>query len=101
MEIPHLPLTASMSLELSSDPYVQAAAAALAEVASATSKWPGFNSAHEGYAVLAEEVDELWAHVKTNQRKRDLPAMRKEAIQVAAMALRFAAEVSNETRGRL
>ena len=25
-------------------------------------KWPPFNSAHEGYAILAEEVDELWAH---------------------------------------
>jgi len=62
--------------------------------------WPPFNSAHEGFAVLKEEVDELWAHVKTNQTKRDLAAMRKEAIQVAAMALRFAAEVCTEQRGR-
>jgi hypothetical protein len=27
-----------------------------------------FNSAHEGYAVLKEEVDELWAEVKENER---------------------------------
>jgi head-tail adaptor len=58
------------------------------------------NSAHEGYGVLAEEVDELWAHVKTQQSKRDLDAMRKEAVQVAAMAVRFVVDVCNESRGR-
>lgn len=66
----------------------------------AKANWPPFNSAHEGFAVLLEEVDELRAHVWTNQRRRDLPAMRTEAIQVAAMALRFAEEVSDEERGR-
>lgn len=59
-----------------------------------------FNTAHEGYAVMLEEVDELWAHVKTNQKKRDLAAMRKEAIQIAAMAMRFALDVCSEERGR-
>lgn len=70
------------------------------EVQSATGNWPAFNSAHEGYAVLKEEVDELWDHVKTNQKRRDLPAMYKEAIQVAAMAMRFASEVCDEVTGR-
>lgn len=70
------------------------------EVRNATEKWPPFNSAHEAYAVLAEEVDELWDHVKTNQKKRDLADMQKEAIQVAAMAVRFALEVCDEERGR-
>lgn len=70
------------------------------ECGEAINRWPAMNSAHEGYAVLAEEVDELWSHVKTNQRKRDLAAMWKEAIQVAAMAVRFALDVCNEERGR-
>lgn len=70
------------------------------ELKTAMAKWPAMNSAHEGYGVLLEEVDELWDHVKTNQKKRDLVAMKKEAVQVAAMAIRFAVEVCNEERGR-
>lgn len=73
---------------------------AMAELDKATTNWPPFNSAHEGFAVLQEEVEELWAHVKTNQKRRDLEAMYAEAIQVAAMALRFAREVCSEERGR-
>lgn len=70
------------------------------EVMNAQKHWPAFNSAHEGFGVLMEEVDELWDHVKTNQHKRDIKGMRKEAIQVAAMAVRFALEICDEGRGR-
>lgn len=80
--------------------YMKALQDAGGEIETATANWPPFNSAHEGFGVLLEEVDELKAHVWTNQKKRDLAAMRKEAIQVAAMALRFAAEVCDEERGR-
>ena len=62
--------------------------------------WPPFNSAHEGYAFMLEEVDELWEHVKVNQKKRDLEAMRAEAIQVAAMAVKFI-EMIDAGRGRV
>ncbi len=55
--------------------------------------WPAMNSAHEGYAVLAEEVDELWDHVKVRQGQRDVHEMAYEAVQVAAMALRFIIDV--------
>lgn len=75
-------------------------AAAFKEANQAMDAWPPMNSAHEGYGVLLEEVDELWEHVKTKQKNRDLAAMKKEAIQIAAMALRFATEVCNEDRGR-
>lgn len=48
-------------------------------------------SAHEGYAVLLEEVEELWKEVK--RQERDPAAMRKEALHCAAMALRFIVDV--------
>lgn len=70
-----------------------------AEVSRAVAQWPPFNSAHEGYAVLLEEMDELKAHVWTNQKRRDLAAMRHEAIQVAAMAIRFVHDVCDGQRG--
>lgn len=55
----------------------------------ASSIYPAFNSAHEGYAVLLEEVEELWDEVKKSPKKRDIARMREEAVQVAAMAVRF------------
>lgn len=70
------------------------------EIASARENWPSLYNAHEGFAVLLEEVDELKGHVWTKQKNRDLAAMRKEAIQVAATAVRFAMEVCDEERGR-
>lgn len=70
------------------------------EYDTASRNWPEFNSAHEGFAVLKEEVDELWDLVKINQKRRDFDLMRKEAVQVAAMAIRFAIEVCNEEMGR-
>ena len=53
----------------------------------------GMHSAHEGFAVLAEEVDELWDEVKRKAGPERDEALRKEAVQVAAMALRFLVEV--------
>lgn len=72
----------------------------LDEVGRVGAMWPPFNSAHEGLAVLLEEVDELKQHVWTNQKRRDLDAMRAEAIQVAAVAVRFAVQLCDEKTGR-
>jgi len=71
--------------------YAPALLDVVAEIKSARAQHPPMRGAHEGYAVLLEEVDELWAEVK--DRRRDLDAMRREAIQIAAMAIAFAAEV--------
>ncbi len=61
----------------------------LNEFNKAFDKYGHFASFHEGFAVMKEEVDELWDHVKTNESKRNKEEMRKEAIQVAAMALKI------------
>lgn len=64
------------------------------ELLSARRRFPPFNSAHEGYAVILEEVEELWAEIKYNKRPDHIriPAMRKEAIQVGAMIVAFIKE---------
>lgn len=57
------------------------------ELQKSMTKYPLFNSAHEGYAVILEELDELWDEVK--KREPDVKNMRAEAVQVAAMAMKF------------
>ena len=52
--------------------------------------FPGFHSPHEGYAVIKEELDELWDEVKNGE---DKTKMKNEAIQVGAMALRFIIDI--------
>lgn len=71
-----------------------------AELHMARRAYPAFHTAHEGFAVLLEEVDELKAHVWTKQGTRDVVRMRREAIQVAAMALRFALDVCDDLGGQ-
>jgi hypothetical protein len=46
-------------------------------------------SAHEGYGLILEELDELWDEVKKKKRLRDRKLMTTEAMQVSAMAARF------------
>jgi hypothetical protein len=59
-----------------------------AELQRAKEKFPAFNSAHEGLAVIEEELHELRLEVYAGKR-RDVAKMKVEAIQVAAMAMRF------------
>lgn len=63
------------------------------ELARARGLHAALHSAHEGYAVILEELDELKVEVWKRREARDLAEMRKETVQVAAMALRFALEV--------
>lgn len=104
IELKHQAKEVPMNTELSSWLSAEAADVELkkliseteAEVARARSSYPVFNTAHEGYAILLEEVDELWDHVKVKQGTRDVAAMKVEALQVAAMALRFALDCCGE-----
>ncbi len=63
--------------------------AVLDELERAENKFPPFNSPHEGYSVLLEEMDELWDEVKGKDSLERNQRMQEEAIQVGAMALRF------------
>jgi hypothetical protein len=91
-----------MELPSKSD-YQLAANAALAELFRARFelKFAPMHSLHEGYAVLLEEVDELKAHVWTNQRKRNYVEVHKEAMQVAAMAIAIMVECTEELEGTI
>lgn len=57
------------------------------ELSVACAEFPVFNSAHEGYAVIKEELDELWDEIKDKNSTKTLQY--HEAKQVAAMAIRF------------
>jgi hypothetical protein len=58
------------------------------EVVRAQSLHAPMGNAHEAYAVILEELDEYKAHVWTKQSQHNQREMRKELIQVAAMAVR-------------
>jgi hypothetical protein len=63
------------------------------EITRAQAKHKAMHSAHEAYAVILEELDEAWELIKT-QPGEAIPEswvaaeLRKELIQVAAMAVR-------------
>ena len=59
----------------------------LRELDRATRQYGEFTTYHHGYAVILEELDELWDEIKHKQPDPDV--LHREAIQVAAMALRF------------
>ncbi len=57
-------------------------------------KFGAYNSRHEAWAVIREEVDELWSEVKSKDRGENADAA--EALQVAATALRYVLEFSEK-----
>ncbi len=61
----------------------------------ASKKNGAFNSAHEAYAVLLEEVDELWDDIKRNQGYNQKAML--EAMQVAAMAMRYLVDFGKDS----
>lgn len=73
-------------------PYQAAVGDTMAELMRAEGKFKPFNSHHEGYAVIKEEVDELWDAIKANNKQHAL----REAVQVAAMGLRFIVNLGSQ-----
>jgi hypothetical protein len=59
------------------------------EYLNARLKHAAMNSSHEAYAVILEEVDEMWDAIKAN----DIGHARIEAIQIGAMILAFLMEI--------
>lgn len=59
-----------------------------AELITARSSYADFHSLHEAYAVIFEEMDELWDHVKEKHSEQPGVNARSECIQIAAMAIR-------------
>jgi glutamyl-tRNA reductase len=64
-----------------------------AELIFARSKYRPMASAHEGWAIIREEIDELWDEVKKKPSERDTIAMYEELVQIAAMAQRMAEDI--------
>jgi hypothetical protein len=64
-------------------------------------KHGSFPSLHEAYAVILEELDEVWDIVKLKKCKRDKEALRKELIQVAAMAIKAIHSLDNFVGGEI
>lgn len=81
--------------------YRIAGESAVQEVNRAAMDYRAFTSPHEGYAILLEKMDDLKEQVWKKPGTRDFNAMRKEAVQVAAMALRFIADVCSSDKGRM
>jgi hypothetical protein len=67
-----------------------------AELRKATSMHGTFHNAHEGFAVLLEEVDELKGEVWKNPAKHPerMGRIREEAVQVGAMAARILVDLT-------
>ncbi len=70
-----------------------------AEISKSKKHYGAFNSTHEAYAVLQEEVEELWDIIKKNtERTYGTPeyktkALIPELIQIASVAKRMAIEL--------
>lgn len=63
------------------------------EINRAVSMHGPMKSAHEGYSVMLEEMDELWDEIKKKKEKRKDKKMLEEVVQLAAMAQRFALDI--------
>lgn len=59
------------------------------ELVRAQRLFPPMQSAHEGHSVIREEFEEFWEAVRAD----NIPKAREEAMQLAAMCVRFLVDV--------
>lgn len=66
------------------------------EVRRTRKKWGSqYASLHECYAVILEELDELWEITRKKRKNRDPEDLRDELIQIAATAIRGLHSMAN------
>jgi NTP pyrophosphatase (non-canonical NTP hydrolase) len=63
------------------------------ELHSSVEKHGHLQSLHEAFAVILEEVDELWEHVRKKTKQRDPEEILEELVQIAAMAQKTAEDI--------
>lgn len=80
--------------------YRQAAVDIVEEILSARKAHGPIASAHEGYAIMLEEMDEVKEHVWMKQKNRDQAKLRKELVQLAAMAVAMIVEIADADNRR-
>jgi NTP pyrophosphatase (non-canonical NTP hydrolase) len=65
------------------------------EIIRAEAHGPIFNSLHEAYAIIAEELDELWDITRQKRKNRSREEMHRELVQIAAMAIKALRSMQN------
>ena len=63
------------------------------ELAKARKKNGKQASVHEGFAILLEEVDEFWEHVRAKSHLRDYNELLGELVQIASCAQKTAEDL--------
>lgn len=70
------------------------------KVVSIITKWPvKFASPHEAFAVLNEEVEELWREVQKKESNQNYEAIMSEAADIAAVAIRILVQYDSDRPG--
>ncbi len=59
------------------------------EITYIATTYNNFNSPHEGYAVILEELDELWSEIKKESSLRNPIEMEHECKRIIAAAICF------------
>lgn len=63
------------------------------ELASARKKHGNQSNIHEAFAILLEEVDEFWEHVREKSTRRNYKKVLAELVQIASCAQKTAEDV--------